>query len=580
MTAWLVVLTVLFPLVLALGYVLEGLRVKLLKSLPLAALPGLALALFGSSEALELPWLIQGGLWGIDDLRRVFLMFTALLWTLAGLYAVFYFSPEEHPWNFSLFWLLTLSGNLGLILAQDIAGFYTFFALMTLAAFGLVAHDRTAEALRAGRVYMVMALAGEMAILAGLVMAAAPEQLILLHALPAAVADSPYQDWIIALLFGGFGVKAGVLLLHLWLPLAHPAAPTPASAVLSGAMIKAGLFGWMYTLPMGHVQLPNWSALVIALGLAAALGGAALGVCQRVPKAVLAYSSVSQMGLMTTMVGVGLAAPKAWSTIAAAITLYAMHHGLAKGALFLSAGTGKHAGGWPRSLFWSLVWLPGLSLTGLVLTSGAAAKGSFKQALHLADVSLAIGPWLETFLSVGAVATTLLVMRYLWCLRPTWGREEYNPGLVWSWLLATLCSLLLFFWLPRPRALPVSVDSLELFTDLALGLAHPVSFLWPPVLGILLAGLALATGMRAPTIPPGDLVVPLERLWGAGRAGVLKGAGRAGEAQDWIIARGRDGGSRIAKLSVRLVKEEEPLRARTGLIFVAILVFVVSILSF
>jgi len=92
-------------------------------------------------------------------------------------------------------------------------------------------------------------------------------------------------------------------LLHFWLPLAHPVAPTPASAVLSGAMIKAGLLGWLLTLPLSETALPQWGTLMIMVGALASIGAALIGVCQHQAKAVLAYSSISQMGLITIMVG-------------------------------------------------------------------------------------------------------------------------------------------------------------------------------------------------------------------------------------------------------------------------------------
>lgn len=563
MNILLVAMTALLPLLLALGYTLRSLRHGLLATLPIAALPGLVLALYGSEQTLHMPWLLEGAAWGLDSTRRVFLAFSSLLWVVAGLFATFYFSVSERSPHFALFWLLTLSGNLGLLLAQDIASFYTFFALMTLSAYGLIVHDRTPQAVRAAKVYMAMALAGEMALLTGLIMAAAPDRLNLLADVPGAVAVSDYRNWIVALLFGGFGVKSGVAILHLWLPLAHPAAPTPASAVLSGAMIKAGLFGWLITLPLGEAMLPDWAMLLICAGLLATFGGAALGICQTVPKAVLAYSSISQMGLITVMVGAGLAVPEHWPTVMAAVVIYAMHHGLAKGALFLGVSGIEHAGGWPQSLVRVMVWLPGLSLSGLVLTSGAAGKGVFKDVLQDAAPRLPGGPWLEMLFSVGAVATTLLVLRYLWCLRPYWGRGDYRPGLVWCWLLATLCSLLVFWWLPRPEGLAA---------DLTLGLAKPWGFFWPPLAGLLLAGLALALGLRAPRLPAGDLIVPLDSILQRGHVRLLWLGGVAGRLQERVVGRARKGGAGLLQFCTGVLQAEQPLRSGAGLIFISLVV--------
>ncbi|MGE5306870.1 MAG: proton-conducting transporter membrane subunit [Alphaproteobacteria bacterium] len=106
-----------------------------------------------------------------------------------------------------------------------------------------------------------------------------------------------------------FAIKAGALGLRFWLPLADPAAPVPASAVLSGAMIKAGLLGWLRFLPLGEASLPGFGYFVIAGGLGAAFFVTLIGVTQKNPKTLLAYSSISQMGIITTGVGTGLVQP-------------------------------------------------------------------------------------------------------------------------------------------------------------------------------------------------------------------------------------------------------------------------------
>ena len=128
---------------------------------------------------------------------------------------------------------------------------------MGLAAYGLVIHNGDAAALRAGRVYLAMTLVAEAALLAALI-------LIFEHT--GTLAPAPAQlmgsgDWAIGLLIFSLGIKAGLVLLHVWLPLAHPAAPVPASAVLSGTMIKAALIGWMRFLPLGSGSPVGWGNL-------------------------------------------------------------------------------------------------------------------------------------------------------------------------------------------------------------------------------------------------------------------------------------------------------------------------------
>ncbi|MDL0431448.1 complex I subunit 5 family protein [Marinobacter sp. TBZ242] len=417
-------------------------------ALPVLPLPALVLAL-GSEPGwqLEMPWLLNGGLWAVDGVRRLFLLLTAVLWMVAGIYAVGCLRPD-HLRRFCVFWGLTLAGNLGLTVAVDIGSFYSFFALMTFAGYGLVVHEGTNEAIRAGRVYLVMAVLGEMAILTGLLLASAAAGSQMLADLPEAIAASPRRDLIMALLIAGFGVKAGLPLLHFWLPLAHPVAPTPASAVLSGAMIKAGLLGWLVTLPFGEVAMPGWGALMIVAGAVGAIGAAVLGVCQQRPKAVLAYSSISQMGLMVLMVGVALADSGRAPVLFSVIALYALHHGLAKGSLFLSAGVSLPAGAMRRAVVWLLIALPGLSLAGLPFTSGALAKLAMKEGLLENRLEFALAGYLSPLMTAGAVATLLLILRYLWTLSAKLGTGHNPPMLVAGWLAAVGVSLVAFWWMP------------------------------------------------------------------------------------------------------------------------------------
>ncbi|WP_372957654.1 complex I subunit 5 family protein [Marinobacter sp.] len=471
--------------------------------LPLLPLPALLLALVSEADwQWSLPWLLMDSLWLLDDLRRTFLTLTALLWSAAGVFALGYLESRNLR-RFLVFWCLTLCGNLGLVIAGDVASFYSFFALMTFASYGLVEHDGTGEALRAGRVYMAMAVVGEMLLLAGLMLAAEEADSLLLTELADAVAEAPRAELIIGLLITGFGVKAGLPLLHFWLPLAHPVAPTPASAVLSGAMIKAGLLGWLLTLPLGQASPGYWGDLMVGAGAVASLGGALAGVCQRQAKAVLAYSSISQMGLMLLLVGAALATPERALLILPVIALYALHHGLAKGALFLSTAVRPPGGNPARWAYWLLLALPGFSLAGLPWTSGALAKLAMKEALAKDQLTMATATWLSPLMTAGAVATLLLVLRFLWL---QYRQAEPGANSRWrtaGWLLTVAGSALVFWWLPwqvgelveQPYWLPKAYQYASLLTPIGLAL----------VAGLLTALLV----RRAPAVPPGDLLA----LW-------------------------------------------------------------------
>ncbi|MDO9597958.1 MAG: complex I subunit 5 family protein [Azoarcus sp.] len=496
------------PLLMALLWCVPGLRARVAGWTPWAALPALLLALGGQSGAsVQLDWIMFGTVLGLNELNRVFLTVTATLWLGAGVYARGYLAGDARVEQFCLLWLATMAGNIGLILAQDVASFYASFALMTFAAYGLVIHARSAQALRAGRVYLAMAVVGEALILTGLMLAASGLDvplLPMLAALPEAIAESAHRDLIITCLFFGFGIKAGLPLLHMWLPLAHPVAPIPASAVLSGAMIKAGLLGWISTLPFGLISLPHWSLFMMGTGLLAAFGAAFIGVHQQTPKTVLAYSSISQMGLITVGVGAGLHDPKVWPVLGPAIALYALHHGLAKGALFLGVGIVGHRGGRLISpLLWLALALPGLSLAGPMF-SGMAAKLSLKAALAAGSSIPAWWQHLPLLLGLAAIGTTSLIARYLWLLL------EVKPGhpatrsvwLGWGMVLgASTFGLVALPWLPVAAGWPPDLDYLP---DLA----------WPVLVGVILALLAVRH-LRAWPIPAGDGVVALEWVFAA-----------------------------------------------------------------
>lgn len=573
MTLTLPLLATLLPLLYSVLCGIPGWPVLRRWVLPLLPVPGLWLALFGGHGwSVELPWLLTGGVWLVDELRRSFLILTALLWLGAGLFAAGYIRNQDSR-RFGVFWGLTLTGNLGLVVAGDIAGFYSFFALMTFAGYGLVVHSRSQDAVRAGRVYLVMAVLGEMAMLSALLLAATAADSLLLADLPAAVATSDQRDWLVGLILLGFGVKAGLPLLHLWLPLAHPVAPTPASAVLSGAMIKAGLLGWLLLLPLGEVALPQWGLVLVITGAVASLGGAAIGVCQSRPKAVLAYSSISQMGLMTLMVGVALSEPQRAPVLFPVIALYALHHGLAKGSLFLSCSLPLQVSGRRSRWIWLLVALPGLALAGLPLTSGAVAKLAMKQALDPAALTLDWAHWLAPLMSAGAVATLLLVARALFTLSAASGAG--SPGAdagrsaslaVWGgWLLVTVSSLLLFWFLPwglhrtqQPAFWPQAYQ----WWDLA----------WPLLAGVSLGWMAWRLKLPAPGIPAGDLVVLLERWVHVGVDGVARWARRFGQS-------GGRTGFHLAEPVSDIAVLERALRSRPGLLLLLVLLAAFVVIS-
>src|SRR5690606_8688590 len=132
-----------------------------------------------------------------------------------------------------------------------------------------------------------------------LLAAAAPEGSLLIDDAVARLASSPWRDITLTFIVLGFGLKIGLVPLHVWMPLTYSAAPIPAAAVLSGAAVNAGVIGLIRFLPF-DTALPTCGGIIATVGLLSAFYGVAIGITQRNPKAVLAYSSVSQMGFVAT----------------------------------------------------------------------------------------------------------------------------------------------------------------------------------------------------------------------------------------------------------------------------------------
>ncbi|MFD2110554.1 proton-conducting transporter membrane subunit [Thiorhodococcus fuscus] len=458
----------------------------------IGALPGLAAALLVPlGSRLELPWLFLGTTLGLDATGRIYLIFTAILWLVSGIYTAFSARGTSHAGRFGVFFLLAMAGNLWLIVGQDLLSFYAGFAIMGLSAYGLVIHDGKTAALRAGKVYLVMALLGEVTLFAALVLVAshagttvpAPEQLVGL------------DNLTIALLILGLGVKAGMVPLHLWLPLAHPAAPIPASAVLSGTMIKVAILGWLRFLPLGAVALADWGAWLTGAGLLTMFYALPIGLMQSDPKVILAYSSIGKMGLLILLLGLILTEPALAPVGVAAITLYAAHHALAKGGLFLGVGLRKYAALPQPLLLAGLVFLA-LALAGAPLTSGAVTKYGIKPLLAGADWG-----WLSIAVAVSTVATTLLMARFLWVT--TRIKPHPETGYTWpsaAWAVLVTLLLLFPFVLGEPAAWPTNAATVGA--------------------GIGIAVAVMAAARRYPgfvkplvgRIPPGDLLGLIKRI--------------------------------------------------------------------
>ncbi len=491
MQSWAIVLVMAAPLLLLAVFMAQrGGGPRLL--LPLASLPALALGLM-PAQHLQAPALLLGVSLRVDDLARALLLLAGVAWSAAAWYAAG--RLKERFRTFALFWLGTLAGLQLAVLAGEIATFYTGYVVMTFAAYGLVVHERSTAALDAARVYIVMALLGEALLLTGVLYLGSKLGNAQLSSLPAALQGGE-ASWAAALLLGGLAVKMGLVPLHLWLPVAHPVAPVAASAILSGVIVKAGLLGALRLVPAAPFEYGAGPALLLAAGLFTAFYGVAVGLAQTKLKTVLAYSTVSQMGLLATALAIALAPDSQRG--APLIALLVLHHGLNKAALFMAAGSEAGATAWRRLL----LALPALSLVGLPLTSGELAKHALKGSL----AGSALGEATALVLGFASVATALLMLRVWWlALAQRDRRVTVHP----AWPLLVLAGLVLPWWHVASTT-GATLPELVTLRDA----------LWPPAAAVALAWGWRRAGWLVPSLPPGDILLPLQagvaaaaRIW-------------------------------------------------------------------
>ena len=337
-------LSLALPAAMLLGCLSAGLRKMMLRGLWIAPVPALGAALFSTRNS---PVVLSGEPYHVtlmlDASGSMLLTAASLLWIAAGFYVPAFFRGRAMTGSFTVCWLFTLIGSLGIFLAADLVSFFLCYALVSLPAYGLVTYDGTPVARRAGAIYMGFALLGENLLLMGFVLLAAntPDGSLRIADAVDALQAAPSRTAILSLLIVGFGMKIALLPMHFWMPLSYTASPIPAAAVLSGAAVKAGVIGLIRFLPF-DMTLPGWGELLTIVGFFGAFYGVVVGITQSNPKTVLAYSSVSQMGFLAAVLGMGLSTGDA--SVAPLAAFYAAHHVLVKGALVPFRGRGRADG--------------------------------------------------------------------------------------------------------------------------------------------------------------------------------------------------------------------------------------------
>ncbi|MEW6308469.1 MAG: complex I subunit 5 family protein [Bacillota bacterium] len=293
----------------------------------------------GSDQVLT-GWVLPGGLhFRVGGLGWLLAATACLVWLAAGVFSCEYMAGRNNLPRYYGAMALSLGATVGVALAADLLTLLACFETMTFASYLLVVHEETPEARQAGNTYLYLGAAGGSLLMAGTALAWAFTGSVALTDLGALWAG---PEWARALapglLIAGFGVKAGMVPLHVWLPQAHPAAPSPASAILSGILIKTGAYG---IIRVTATLFPSTGAgyVLVWFGTATMLLGVGMALLQANAKRMLAYHSVSQMGYI--LMGIGAAAYLGHhGAVAIAGAIYHLvNHALFKSALFIMAGT-------------------------------------------------------------------------------------------------------------------------------------------------------------------------------------------------------------------------------------------------
>jgi hydrogenase-4 component B len=342
--------------------------------------------------------------YSVDALSGYFLLVLAILGIAVAVYSVGYFARSGTGLtSFVGTAFNVLLGSVEMVfVAEGAIGFLLAWELMTLATAALVATEHEhAQTRRAAFLYLALSHVGTGCLMAAFfLLSSSGRSLAFADILGPGAATTPARDAVFLLFLAGFGVKAGMIPLHLWLPEAHPAAPSPISALMSGVLIKTGIYG-IFRFCVTGLGVPPlaWGGLVLAAGAVSMLLGVLYALMQHDLKRLLAYHSIENIGIILVAAGVGMISlSNGQSGLAvlalAASLLHVLNHALFKGLLFLGAGgvvaaTGtrqiEQMGGLARRMPWTAGFflLGAMAISGLPFLNGFVSEWLVFQSLLL-----------------------------------------------------------------------------------------------------------------------------------------------------------------------------------------------------
>lgn len=404
----------------------------------------------GSNGAVEtvlpvgLPWL--GAHFKLDALSAFFLVVVDLGGAVASLYALGYGRHEHAPHRVLPFFPAFLAGMNLVVLADDAFSYLLCWEFMSLASWALVMVDhRSADTAKAGFVYLLMASFGTLALLLAFGLLAGPDGGYTFAAMRAAPHAPLVTALVLILMLLGAGSKAGLVPLHVWLPLAHPAAPSHVSALMSGVMTKVAIYGFIRVV-FDLLGPPAWwgSVIILFLGGITAVMGILYALMEQDLKRLLAYSTIENVGVIFVSLGLALAFQANGLALAAALAFTAalfhvLNHSFFKSLLFFGAGAVLNATG-ERNMEKLGGLIHTMPVTSFVFLVGAAAISAL--------------PPLNGFVSEWLVFQAILQSPNL----PQWALKMMSPAvgalLALAAALAAACFVKAFgiSFLGRPRS--------------------------------------------------------------------------------------------------------------------------------
>lgn len=276
-----------------------------------------------------------------EGFRLIYVLIAALMWMMTIILSREYCRGHQNTNRFYLFLMLTLGATMGVFLSADLYTTFIFFEVMSFTSYVWVAQEENVPSLRAAETYLAVAVFGGLVMLMGIFLTYHELGTVTIDKLYTAAQSCQNKGILYAAggcMLVGFGAKAGAFPLHIWLPKAHPVAPAPASALLSGILTKTGIYGVLVLSANLFLHDAKWGQWILFFGVVTMFGGALLAVFSIDLKRTLACSSMSQIGFIMTGIGMqGLLGEENALAVHGTL-LHMMNHSMIKLVLFMAAG--------------------------------------------------------------------------------------------------------------------------------------------------------------------------------------------------------------------------------------------------